>query len=725
MPSVRSDNSPACGQAVGRPNTSTRPLTKGMMITDVKQRNYYRVLGVSTACDQKEIDEAYQKLISRFDSPWVQSMFAKDPSLKQQIALVQEAYDVLSSADKRESYDALFRDSAGNPLSTPAQVAREVKQNLDVGRSSILRQQRHQNVYKDYYGFSEKPFDLTPDPKYLYLSPKHKEVLAHLVYGLQENNGFLKIVGEVGTGKTTICRSFLKELHTDFSIAYVFNPGVNELELLQTINAELGLPSESESRKKLTDTLNVFLLEKRQLGHRVVVIIDEAQDLQPAVLEQLRLLSNLETETEKLIQIVLIGQPELDKLLARDELRQLRQRITISWELLPLNLEETRGYLQHRLNVALGKGKAQFDRPSVDTIFRYAHGIPRMINVLADRSLLIAYTMNTKKITSKIVRQAVRDIGGLSMSTSWNETIWKKLIPALAVLGLTLFTATHFLLPDFTKPAQKGKDLSAIIQNSPMDTFSPGQLIPQKEIEPARALQEPELAAAAVTAAAAEEPKTVGPLVITQPEKLATYLASLSLSESRLEAVRWVLEGWGIPPSGFTGEEKDILQTLEETQALLHYEMNASFKRLAAFNYPAILEIALPNAQGTKYLSLISIDGDRGVFGSADKIEMPLSVLESLWTRKAILLWKDFEHLPQDFEQGFRGKESIWLQKNLRLLGHFKGREAEVFGPKTVEGVLNFQRNSDIRDDGKFGVESKMMIYNLLSIYQTPKLVAP
>ncbi|MEE9258721.1 MAG: AAA family ATPase [Nitrospinaceae bacterium] len=700
------------------------------MITDLKQRDYYQVLGVCADAAQPEIDSAYQRLISRFDSPWVLKTSAKDPTLEEQIALVQEAYDTLSSPDKREAYDALLKDAHGNPVSSPAQVAREVKLNLTNKGSADLKRKRHQNIYKDFFGFSEKPFDLTPDPKYLYLSPKHKEVLAHLVYGLQENNGFLKIVGEVGTGKTTICRSFLRELRTDFSIAYVFNPCIDELELLQTINAELGLPSEIESRKKLIDILNTFLLEERQKGHRVVVIIDEAQDLEPAVLEQLRLLSNLETETEKLIQIVLIGQPELDTLLTQDGLRQLRQRITISWELLALNLEETRGYIQHRLNVALGKGKVKFMRPAVDLIYGYAHGIPRMINVLADRSLLIAYTMNTKKITPRIVRLAVKDVGGLTMATSWNDTIWKTLVPALAGLGLLLFTVSHMVLPDLTSDVEKGKDLNALMHENPIDISDPGKLVPRKTPEPSRLAQAVESVPAknSPPPEEAEAPRripSVGPLIISQPEKLVTYLASLSLSESRDEAVRWALEGWGIPQDGFGGQEEQIFETLKETHALRRYEMNANFKKLARFNYPAILEIALPNAQGTKYLALISIEGDQGVFGSVDKIKMPLGALDSLWTRKAILLWKDFENLPVQFEKGFRGKESIWLQKNLRLLGFFQGREAPVYGPKTVNAVLKFQRGNGIRDDGRFGVESKLMIYNLLSIYRTPRLIEP
>ena len=210
----------------------------------------------------------------------------------------------------------------------------------------------------------------------------------------------------------------------------------------------------------------------------MVVIIDEAQDLQPNVLEQLRLLSNLETDTEKLIQIVLIGQPELDKVLAKDGLRQLRQRITIKWELLPLNLEETRGYIQHRLNIALGKGKVRFSRPAVEMVFRYSRGIPRMINVVSDRTLLIAFTQSTKKITPKIVKSAVSDIGELVPLESWADKFWKVVLPSALAAGVAYFALNFFALPDFKKNTPGGKDISRLIQENPMDLTTPGQLVP-------------------------------------------------------------------------------------------------------------------------------------------------------------------------------------------------------------------------------------------------------
>ncbi|MBI4383945.1 MAG: AAA family ATPase, partial [Nitrospinae bacterium] len=656
------------------------------------------------------------------------------------------------------------------------------------------KKNRQRNMYQEYFGFSEKPFDLTPDPKYLYLSPKHKEVLAHLVYGMQENNGFLKIVGEVGTGKTTICRSFLRELRGDFHIAYIFNPCVNALELLQAINVELGLPADSASKKELTDHLNHFLLEQRKSGHRVAVIIDEAQDLDPAVLEQLRLLSNLETETEKLIQIVLIGQPELDKHLAKEELRQLRQRITIQWELLPLNLEETRGYLQHRLNVAKGKGKVHFAHRAFELIYEYSKGIPRMINVLADRTLLIAYTLGVKKVSGKIVHRAAKDVGGLTLPPSWTRMFWKGMVPAI-LLGGAVYSAVNWIsIPKLNSAS--GKDIRETIREDPLDFADSGKLIPgnpspaNAPLDPAGeapARGKPAAAEAGAPGATAPGPegstrmalddalsdrrnanppsplykgephsasaparggvessvtlgreqsepghpapqktgKAAGSLAFSKTESVVTYLSSLSYMDSRVAAAKWLLKSWNVLPENLAGVDGKIFDRLEKDYGLLPFELNGDFKRLLEFNYPALLELTLPNSQGVKYLALTQVKGDTGVFGSADAMEVPLSAVDPLWNRKAIIFWEDFEQLPQKMELGFKGKESVWLQKNLRLLGFFQGLEAAVYGQKTADAVLKFQRKYNIKDDGKFDAESKIMLYNLLNIYSVPKLVSP
>jgi len=693
------------------------------MIPEVQSTDFYKLLEVKPDATQREIDRAYQKLISKFDSSEILNESPDQPTLKEQIEEAQEAYDTLSNKEKREAYDAVFHVKQGHELSTPLKPGPF----QFIGNKERENSSKHQNVYQDFFGFSEKPFDLTPDPKYLYLSPKHKEVLAHLVYGLQENNGFLKIVGEVGTGKTMICRSFLRELRTDFNIAYIFNPAINELELLQTINSELGLTGKSKSKKKLIDVLNVFLLEERSKGHRVVVIIDEAQDLAPDVMEQLRLLSNLETDTEKLIQIVLIGQPELDNVLAKESLRQLRQRITIQWELLPLNLEETRGYIQHRLNVALGKGKVSFSSSAVETVFRYSRGIPRMINVICDRTLLIAFTESTKKINPQIVKTAVQDIGSLEPIESWSSKFWKLVIPSAIAAGIGFLALNFLALPDFNNQLQR-KNMVTLIQPEPIDLSSSDELInystspqtitPSDTFNATDTVPEP---AVVLETESLKAPLEQVALKMVDPEKLVTYLSSLTLIESKFEAVKWILEAWNVDPKKL--QAKEDLEMLAENYKLLQYEMNGTMKRLQTLNYPALLEIALPNAQGTKYLALSSIKGEMGVFGSVDKIEMPLSMISSLWTRKAIVLWKDFENLPESLEFGFKGKEAIWLQKNLRLLGFFQGREAPSYGPKTIQAVKELQRNNNIKDDGKFKTDSKMLVYNLLQIYPTPDLV--
>jgi len=260
--------------------------------------DYYQILGVLPSAPQEEIVAVFKKRIQFLASPKMKNKpMDGELSIKEKIRQLTEAFQTLANSEKRAAYNrAVQVGPAPKPPAIPESVVRPLQYRE---MEKEVAKKKRVSIYKDYYGFAEKPFDLTPDPKYLYLSAKHKEVLAHLVFGLQENNGFLKIIGEVGTGKTTICRSFLKELNTDFNFAYIFHPCDNALELLQSISAELGLPS---------------LLRERQLGHRVAVIIDEAQDLDAPVLEELRLLSNLETETEKLIQIILIGQRRLIQL---------------------------------------------------------------------------------------------------------------------------------------------------------------------------------------------------------------------------------------------------------------------------------------------------------------------------------------------------------------------------------------------------------------------------
>jgi len=270
-------------------------------------------------------------------------------------------------------------------------------------------------MYTRYFGFNEKPFTLTPNPRFIFLSKNHKEAFAHLLYGINNHYGFIALIGEVGTGKTTVLRTLLGQLQdTTYRSALIFNPCPTGLELLRSINSEFDIPAHHGQATELLAELNQFLLAENAKGRTVVLVIDEAQTLRPEVLEQVRLISNMETENDKLIQIVLAGQPELESLLARPDLRQLTQRIAVRYRLQFLSMDETRAYIRHRMEVAGETGGVSFDSNALRLIHLYTRGIPRMINVLADRALLVAYGDERRRIGMGIVLRAIGEITGLS-----------------------------------------------------------------------------------------------------------------------------------------------------------------------------------------------------------------------------------------------------------------------------------------------------------------------
>ena len=267
-------------------------------------------------------------------------------------------------------------------------------------------------MYNDYFGLSDTPFSIAPNPQYLYMSERHREALAHLLYGIQSDGGFLLLSGEVGTGKTTVCRCLLEQVPEDIDTAYILNPKLTAIEMLATICDDLHISYESDgSIKILVDALNRFLLDSHQQARRTVVIIDEAQNLSVDVLEQLRLLTNLETNQRKLLQIVLLGQPELLTLLAKPELRQLSQRVTARFHLDALTQQEVGEYIQHRLEVAGSKGTL-FPLASIKQIYKITNGIPRLINLVCDRSLLGTYVQNRLQVNKQTINKAAEEILG-------------------------------------------------------------------------------------------------------------------------------------------------------------------------------------------------------------------------------------------------------------------------------------------------------------------------
>jgi len=267
-------------------------------------------------------------------------------------------------------------------------------------------------VYLEFYGLTEPPFDITPNPRFLFYSAKHREAFNHLLYGIRERKGFVQMTGEVGAGKTTLCRAMLEQLDGQYATALILNPIMSPDELMKAVAVEFGLSVKGMDRLDTLGAINQFLLKQVEGGKDAVLIIDEAQDLTDELLEQVRLLSNLETDNRKLLQIVLLGQPELRARLNNHRLRQLRQRITVRYHLLPLTRHEVARYVQHRLHVSGGNGTPYFTRPALWRVHRYSQGIPRLVNAVCDKALLAGYVQNSETIGFGMVGRAIRELEG-------------------------------------------------------------------------------------------------------------------------------------------------------------------------------------------------------------------------------------------------------------------------------------------------------------------------
>jgi general secretion pathway protein A len=303
-------------------------------------------------------------------------------------------------------------------------------------------------VYEEFYGLSESPFNLTPDPKFFYRGASHIRAYELLRYGIHRGEGFIVVYGDIGAGKTTLCRTVLENLHQNVYTALLLNPFLSETELLRAILRDFGVTSQDASHKShsaskddLIASLNTFLISIMQLEGRGLVVIDEAQNIPVATLEQIRILSNLETNKRKLLQIVLVGQSELKDILARPELRQLAQRVSLRCELLPLSLEETADYISHRIRMASnGPPRAAFTPGAVKVIYNYSNGTPRLINLIADRCLTAGLILQTTVISRRIAKEAVRDLE-LPKTRRWGAPVRAAIILVLVALFVTLLWA--------------------------------------------------------------------------------------------------------------------------------------------------------------------------------------------------------------------------------------------------------------------------------------------
>ncbi len=308
-------------------------------------------------------------------------------------------------------------------------------------------------MYNEYFGLEETPFSIAPDPRYLYMSEQHREALAHLVYGFNSSGGFVLLTGDVGTGKTTICRCLLEQIPENAAIAFIFNPKLTVEELLATICDEFGIKysKDSSSIKDFVDLINAFLLETHSKGVKAVLIIDEAQNLSSDVLEQLRLLTNLETNQHKLLHVILLGQPELGTKLSEPDLSQLSQRIIARYHLGPLSKKDIGAYVKHRLNVA-GFHKQLFSESAINKLYHYTGGVPRLINVICDRALLGTYTQEQKTVSRSTLSKAAHEVFGdnkvSSKSTNKSPIAWALIAIVLITFGLAIASGYFKKEPD-------------------------------------------------------------------------------------------------------------------------------------------------------------------------------------------------------------------------------------------------------------------------------------
>ncbi|WP_298441483.1 AAA family ATPase [uncultured Ferrimonas sp.] len=318
-------------------------------------------------------------------------------------------------------------------------------------------------MYKGFYGLNESPFSIAPNPAFLFLSDRHREALAHLTYGLGENGGFVLLTGEVGTGKTTVSRTLFAQLPEDADLAFILNPALTQLELLATVCDQLHIAvPEQPTLKQLTDKIAEYLLANHQRGRRTLLVIDEAQHLAAEVLEQLRLLTNLETDTRKLLQVILIGQPELQALLRRQELRQLAQRITARYHLLPLNLDEVAAYVSHRLHVA-GRAQPLFKRSAIKALHQQSDGVPRIINLICERALMGGYGQQKPQLGGDDIERAAAEVLDRPMRASRRWPLWA----ATALAGITGFAAAYALTPMAPVPPVEAPAASISLQDHP------------------------------------------------------------------------------------------------------------------------------------------------------------------------------------------------------------------------------------------------------------------
>jgi general secretion pathway protein A len=526
-------------------------------------------------------------------------------------------------------------------------------------------------MYLDFYGLTDKPFSITPNPRYLFLSKHHREVFAHLLFGIRRHAGFIEVTGEVGTGKTTVLRTLFLELEREEArIAYIFNPCLSAPDLLRTVNREFGL-DHLASPPQLHADLNAFLLQENALGRTVVLVIDEAQNLAVDVLEQVRLLSNLETETDKLIQIVLVGQPELGVLLEKQELRQLSQRITVRYHLQAMDAEDTAAYIEHRLGIAGWTRGHLFTPAALRKIYQQTRGNPRMINILCDRALLIGYADHIEQIDLPEIRRASKEVQRQRSGFSFRFLPVFPLPPLWLLLLLPLFSLVLWALP---RPEKAPLPIKSVLVTPEPDRFA-GEILPALRQTPAE--------------------------------------------DNQRRAVNSLLALWGGQPISATAATMEEMLNLSRDQEFEVARLQGDLDGLLRLRLPLLLEVGA--AAEIRYLLLLGQDagGVQVALANGKTLTISPTQLAPHWKGRAYLLWKNPLALP--IRQGplQTSREIVALQTLLNTAGKSVARSGR-YDESTSAAIRTFQSEQQLPADGIAGLQTLIALYRQSPAYGYP-----
>jgi len=559
-------------------------------------------------------------------------------------------------------------------------------------------------MYLEYFGLTEKPFQITPDPRFLYMSRRHRDGFAHLLYGADEAGGFVLLTGEVGTGKTTLCRSALESITDNVRVALILNPKQSPLELVASICDELQItyPKQVSSIKALIDRLNLYLLKAYAQGQRIVVVIDEAQNLTSEVLEQVRLLTNLEVSTQKLLQIILIGQPELQTMLNLPELRQLSQRITARFHLTPLTREETGEYIAHRLKIA-GVTREVFTKPAVREIYKLSGGIPRLINTLSERSLIGAYGANLPLIKKDIVQNAAMEVMGKSKV---NKAAFSFGWPAISAMAVALLAVILGIWGTLLSDKSAITDAQAnVVKESSIDKEELNQ-VPQQKLSPAPVVRKPN--------------KTD----VVPQDTFANVLGSYSDKADTFSAFANLFSLWDRDYSAYSG---DTACTRAIKAGMRCIFGRGDIADIVKYNRPAVLELK-NNKQQVLFAVLQKAGANKAQLRVFDKdIDVSLGELEQAWSGSYIVLWKPPFPENESLAEGYVGPDVLWLRHQLDEIEGNQQAEYSAdnlkFNADLVARVKQFQTKRGIKADGIVGRETFIELVNVSETVTVPKLL--